>query len=150
MKLQDELHTRGFESDGHEALLNVLFTASWLRCAGQRRFKPYGLTPEQYNVLRILRGSHPRAMLVKDITCRMIDRSSNTTRIIDKLAARGLVARSANPDNRREVLVRLEDAGQQLLATISAEVPTPAALSLSQAEARQLNMLLDKLRDSDF
>ncbi len=150
MKLKDELKTKGFQNEYQEAYLNVLFTASWLKSTAQRRFKPYDLSHEQYNVLRILRGSHPQCMQVKDITGRMVDRSSNTTRIIDKLVAKGWAIRKINPDNRREMQVSLTREGLDLLEVLDQEMENMPKMALTPEEARTLSLLLDKVRDSEY
>ncbi len=150
MKLKEALKIRQFDSDLHEAVLNVIFTASTLKCSFQRRLKPFGLTEEQYNVLRILRGSHPQLMKVKDITSRMVDHSSNTTRIIDKLETKLLVVRSTDPGNRRQALVGILPDGLALLKQLDELVQLPATPSLCPQEARQLSDLLDKLRETPF
>jgi DNA-binding MarR family transcriptional regulator len=150
VKLKDAIKMRGFKHPLQEAVLNVMFTASWLKTATSQRLKRFGLSHEQYNVLRILRGSHPEALGVGDITSRMIDRNSNTTRIIDKLAEKNLVRRCANPCDRREVKVHLTDDGAALLARTDAEMRFPVHSPLTDEEVRTLSDLLDRLRDAEF
>jgi DNA-binding MarR family transcriptional regulator len=149
MKLEHELkHTKPMEPL-QRALLNVLFTASWLDCSINRMLRPYGLTNPQYNILRILRGSHPTGLSVLDIKSRMIDRSSNVSRLVEKLRERGLVERIVHTDDRRMVIVTISEMGGKMLHDIEAsgmfehEVP---GKSLSPKEAEQLAHLLDKFR----
>jgi DNA-binding MarR family transcriptional regulator len=149
MRIEEELKTKAFGNENQKAQLNIMFTAGWVRCAISAALKAYGVTPEQYNVLRILRGSHPKAVCLKDITCRMVDRNSNTSRIVDKLADKGWVVREASATDRREVQIGLTDKGNDLLAKIDKQYGAdkmmhPSGLSVTEAET--LNHLLDKLR----
>src|SRR5688572_31248385 len=81
MSLEKDLKQERFTNEYEKMVVNILFTGSWLASLNSSRLKPFGVTPEQYNVLRILRGSHPKPMMLADITCRMIDRNSNATRL---------------------------------------------------------------------
>jgi DNA-binding MarR family transcriptional regulator len=116
--------------------------------ANASRLKPHGITPEQYNVLRILRGSHPKAIMLAEITCRMIDRSSNATRLVEKLRQKGLVKRETCQDNRRQVDISITPKGLELLGRVDKESDTWLATlkSISRSEAQELNRILDKLR----
>lgn len=129
-------------------MVNVLFTGSWLHHAEAARLKVHSLTPEQYNVMRILRGSHPRALMLIDITSRMIDKNSNCTRLVEKLRQKGLVTRQLSAEDRRQVDISITEKGLALLATIDHEKKQWLATlsNLSRTEAQQLNRLLDKLR----
>jgi DNA-binding MarR family transcriptional regulator len=149
MRIEEELKTKAFGNENQKAQLNILFTAGWVRCGISASLKPYGVTPEQYNVLRILLGSYPQALCLKDITCRMVDRNSNTSRIVDKLADKGWVVRAASASDRREVQIGLTDKGANILANIDTEFGTDKMMhhtGLTSAEAEDLNSLLDKLR----
>jgi DNA-binding MarR family transcriptional regulator len=150
MRLEDEIKQPTFQSEAHKAYLNVVYTAGWL---GQRQaaaFKPYGLTSPQFNVLRILRGQHPLPATVALLIERMLDKTSNASRIVDKLEEKKLVTRTVCPANRRAVDIRITEAGLRLLRQIDEdEQANPARSSLdklSTAEQRQLNTLLDKIR----
>jgi DNA-binding MarR family transcriptional regulator len=149
MRLEEEIKTSKFQSETHKAYLNILFTASWLRAKVASRLKPYGLTTEQFNVMRIVRGQRPKSVCVKDITHRMLERNSNTTRIIDRLEQKGLLQRLASERDRRERAIELTPEGLDLLAAIDRdwEKNNPHSSSLLLDEARELNDLLDKLRD---
>jgi DNA-binding MarR family transcriptional regulator len=100
-------------------------------------------------VLRILRGGHPDAMMLADITCRMIDKSSNATRLVEKLRQKGLLKREICEDNRRQVDISITDKGLNLLKKIDAQESEWLATlkSITKAEAQELNRILDKLRD---
>lgn len=147
-RIDEELKSR-FESEQHKAMLNVMFTAGWFRNRQVELFKPFGISPQQYNILRILRGAKDRVNMhcVKE---RMIDRAPNATRLTDKLIAKGLVERERCEDDRRVVYVRISPKGLQMLEEIDSRTRTldqgPLA-RLTTEEAVQLNRLLDAWRE---
>ena len=150
MRLEDEIKQSAFQSEAHKAYLNVVYTAGWL---GQRQaaaFKGYGLTGPQFNVLRILRGQHPLPATVALLIERMLDKTSNASRIVDKLEEKKLVTRLVCPANRRAVDIRITEAGLRLLRQIDDDGQADPARAgfdnLTAAELRQLNILLDKIR----
>ncbi|RZJ58154.1 MAG: MarR family transcriptional regulator [Hymenobacter sp.] len=150
MRLEDEIKQATFVSEAHKAFLNVVYTAGWL---GQRQaaaFKPYDLTSPQFNILRILRGQHPLPATVALLIDRMLDKTSNASRIVDKLEEKKLVTRTVCPANRRAVDIRITEAGLRLLRQIDDEGHADPVREgfdkLSAAELRQLNLLLDKIR----
>lgn len=151
MTIEQELKTSRFHNEIHKAELNIMFTASWLKTHVNKLLKQYELTNEQFNVLRIIRGHEPHPVCVKDITERMIDRNSNTTRLLDKLAEKRLIRRTPSKEDRRELSISLTKAGQNLLKNIdNDEEKNKLTISngLSELEAQLLNVLLDKLRAS--
>ena len=109
------------------------------------------MSHEQYNVLRILKGSYPNAMRVKDIGSRLIEKSSNVPRIIDKLEDKKMVQRLASPDDNRETLISLTTSGIKILeaSTRSVQPNTIQSLALTEKEAATLNQLLDKIIPAD-
>lgn len=147
MSVEEELKSN-FSSDFHKAMVNILYTASWLYNDNAAHFKKFGITPEQFNVLRILRGSHPKPLRLADITSRMIDKSSNCTRLVEKLRVKGMVGREICKDNRRQVDISIKPRGLELLKKIDAEESEWLSKinTFSKAEAQTLNSLLDKLR----
>ncbi len=148
MELEHELQQKAFRNEHTKALLNILFTASWLTTRQMHLFKPHGLTGPQYNVLRILRGQHPHPATINLITGRMVDRTSNVSRIVDKLVAKGLVDRRICEQDRRSVDVLITDAGLALLKRLDVHEQDfmETTIALSADEAGELNRLLDKLR----
>lgn len=148
--LEQEIRQEAFANEHHKMAVNVMFTSAWLYHGHARRLKRFSITPEQFNVLRILRGSHPRNLMLADISCRMIDRSSNATRLVEKLRLKGYVQRAQCPTNRRQVDICITTHGLAILKKLDAEVAAwvSSLHSLSAAEARELNRLLDKLRAS--
>ena len=148
MPLENDIKQEKFESEFHKVAVNVLFTSSWLYNTNALRLKPHGITPEQYNVLRILRGSHPQPMMLAEVTCRMIDKSSNATRLVEKLRQKGLVKRETCTNNRRQVDISITARGLDALIKIDKESDSWVATlkNVSKTEAQELNRILDKLR----
>ena len=145
--IDKELQSR-FESEQQKAMLNVLFTANWFRTQQTALFKPHGISPQQYNILRILRGAKDR-MKMQDVKGRMIDRAPNATRLTDKLIAKDLVIRERCAEDRRVIFARISDKGLELLARIDADNREAAASSLktlSAADAEVINHILDQWR----
>src|SRR4051812_29759437 len=103
MKLEDEIKQKNFTSIYHKVNINILFTASWLSTQTARILKPYSITPQQYNVLRILRGQNANPASVGLIQERMLDKSSNASRLVDKLLEKKLIDRKTCPEDRRQV-----------------------------------------------
>lgn len=151
MKLELELKNSKPLQAHQRATLNIMFTASWLDCMLTRQLRPYGLTSPQYNILRILNGSFPKGLSVLDIKSRMIDRSSNVSRLVEKLRLSGWVERVANTEDRRMVIVSVSEAGKKLLADIEnanfISGPGAPGGKLSEGEALELAHLLDKFRE---
>lgn len=148
MKLEEALKTTKFKNMRHKASLNVMYTAYWLKTQGGSLFKESGLTGEQYNVMRILKGKHPEAMCVKDIGSRMIEQNSNVPRIIDRLVAKKIVKRATSKEDKRETLITLTEDGLNLLETTNKQVDkmNERIIGLTEEEAGTLNELLEKMR----
>lgn len=147
-KIDEELKSR-FESEQQKAMLNVMFTASWFRSQQVDLFKPFGISPQQYNILRILRGAQERVNMhcVKE---RMIDRAPNATRLTDKLIAKGLVERERCEEDRRVVFVRISEKGLDMLRSIDEQNRAQGHASmarLTEEDALELNRILDAWRN---
>ena len=150
MALEEDIQQHKFDGEHHKMAVNILFTGSWLHNLNALRFKPFDITPEQYNVLRILRGSHPKQLMLAEITSRMIDKSSNATRLVEKLRQKGLVKREICETNRRQVDIIITDKGLALLSKIdkTADEWIKNLKNVTKQEAQELNRILDKLRGS--
>jgi DNA-binding MarR family transcriptional regulator len=148
MGLEKDLKQERFDNVYEKMVVNILFTGSWLSNLNAARLKPFGLTPEQYNVLRILRGSHPKPMMLADITSRMIDRNSNATRLVEKLKSKGFVNREICETNRRQVDISITESGLNVLAKIDEGLDQwlENLKTIPQSEVEELNSVLDKLR----
>ena len=150
MKLEDEImQQKGFASEHDRAVVNLLFTSNWLYNLNAARLKKHGVTPEQFNVLRILRGSYPKSMMLSDITSRMLDKASNATRLVEKLRQKHLVKREICPNNRRQVDIIITEAGLGILTAIDngCQEWMNSVKGLTEPEVHELNRILDKMRD---
>jgi len=147
MSLEDEIKGR-FDNEYEKLVVNVLFTGSWLHNLNAARLKAHDVTPEQYNVLHILRGSHPKPLMLTEVSARMIDKNSNCTRLVEKLRMKGLVKRELCPTNRRQVDISITEKGLTILEKVDKDKEQWFAMlrTLTRLEAQDLNRLLDKLR----
>jgi len=148
MSLEDDIRQEKFASEYQKAAVNILYTGSWLYTINATHLKKFGITPEQFNVLRILRGSAPKPMMLSEITQRMIDKSSNCTRLVEKLRLKEMVSREQCESNRRQVDISITEKGLQLLKKIDAAqaIWEDSLQKLTRIETKELNRLLDKLR----
>jgi len=146
-RIDDELQSR-FDSEQQKLLLNIWFTSNWFRSRQVALFKPFGLSPQQYNILRILRGARKR-MSMHQVKARMIDRAPNATRLTDKLIAKGLVERERCDEDRRVVYVRISQKGLDLLARIddvNKMDMQELAARIDAKEACAMSDILDRMR----
>jgi DNA-binding MarR family transcriptional regulator len=130
--------------------INILFTASWFGERNRLALKDYDISLPQYNVLRILRGQKGQAISVAGLCERMIDKSSNASRIVDKLEIRKLVLRRVCDQDRRQVDVVITEKGTALLEDLDEKVPTFKTImskQLSSKDAEVLNFALDQIRN---
>jgi DNA-binding MarR family transcriptional regulator len=113
-----------------------------------QQLKPYGISPQQFNVLRILRGARPNPIRLADITERMVDKNSNATRLVEKLRQKDFLKRDICKDNRRQVDIQITDKGLNLLAELDKQSDSwlKHFQGLSKSEAQELNRLLDLMR----
>jgi len=145
--LEEEIQQSVFTSHKQKAILNIVFTANWLKASQIRLFKQFGISPEQYNVLRILRGQKGNAIGINKIQDRMLDKNSNASRLVDKLKEKQLVNRVGCKEDRRQVEIFISNAGMELLASLDDLITIQEnKLNLSNHEAETLNQLLNKLR----
>ncbi len=149
MSIEEDIKQSRFKNLKQKTLINILYTAAALEYKHSSMLKLYGLTPAQYNVLRILRGQHPRPSSVNLLIERMIDKSSNASRIVEKLRTKGLVNREECESDRRLVEVIITNTGLDLLKMLDTREDSFFAQSfnLSDQEAELLNEYLDKLRE---
>jgi DNA-binding MarR family transcriptional regulator len=150
VNLENAILSSKFGSQTQKAGLNVLYTAWWLKTLLSRELKALGLTHEQFNVLRILKGKHPEQMCVRDIARRMIEKSSNVPRIIDRLEIKKLVNRSTSSIDKRETVIRLTGDGMNILEIANKKVNELfKVVELTEEDATQLNELLERMRDKE-
>ena len=148
MKIEEALKQPKFGSARQKALINIMYTYNWVTGIQEEVFTKYDVTPQQYNVLRILRGRHPNSICAGEIKGVMIDRSPDLTRLCDRLVKKELVERQINEFNRRQVLIKITRAGLELLKEIDPSLKSMNKKfgNLTEEEAEKLSELLDKFR----
>jgi len=134
-----------FPNEKVKALINIKYTANWLDTIGNEILKPHKISIQQYNILRILRGAK-KAITVNTVKDRMIQKSPNSTRLMDKLCNKGLIERTRCENDRRVVYVKISEKGLQLLSKINIEEFDSYMNSITEEEAKTLNKILDKIR----
>lgn len=142
--LAKEINSK-FENNRIKAMLNIIYTANWISSSQNEFFKPFGISPQQYNILRILNGSS-EALKVQTIKERMLERSPNATRLMDKLCAKNYIDRLPSEHDRRVVKIAITDKGVLLLKDISKTKRENLLHKLTEEEASKLSDLLDKIR----
>ena len=148
MKIEDEIKQTSFRNPHQKAGINLLFTYHWLINQQKDFFKPYGITTQQFNMLRILRGQYPKSISGADIKARMLDKNSDVSRLLDRLLTKKLVAKSQSHTDKRAADVLITEKGLELLKEIDVKINSLDDIldALTAEEAAQLNTLLDKSR----
>ena len=134
-----------FDSQRVKALINIKYTASWIENRSNHILKPFKISVQQYNILRILRGAKEQ-VAVQTVKNRMIEKSPNTTRLMDKLCAKNLIERIRCENDRRVVYVKIANTGLELLEEIKMDDTVELMNKLSEKELIILNSLLDRIR----
>ncbi len=134
-----------FDNSRVKALLNIIYTANWITSCQNEFFKDFGISPQQYNILRILNGAE-EPLKVQTIKDRMLERSPNATRLMDKLCAKNYIERLPSEHDRRVVKIAITGEGKNLLKSIPKNLNKDLLKNLSEGEAEQLSHLLDKMR----
>lgn len=148
MEIEKEIVQSKFKSPMHKGVVNIIFTSNWLHSRQSKVLKPFGLTSQQYNILRILRGQHPKPASITLLTERMLDKMSNASRLVEKLLKKKYVERSICPDDRRQVNVVINESGLELLRRLEelmADMDRELG-ALTDEEYETLSNLLDRLR----
>ena len=149
MNIEEVIKSNVQLSDAKKVILNVMYAQNVISDKFNELLKPYDLSSEQYNVLRILRGQKGHPANMNDIQERMIAKNSNTTRLIDKLLLKQLVTREVCPANRRKIEVQITSKGLAILNELDPKVvehETFFAQNISPSELELLNTLLEKYR----
>lgn len=150
MRLEDEIKQKKFNSELNKLLINLIFTGNWVKDLNSQMLKPYGLTTQQFNILRILRGQHPNPASINLLIERMLDKMSNASRLVEKLRLKGFVERRECKKDRRQADVVITDSGLEVLKKIDQDLVAfekKFASVVSEEEAKDANRILDKLRD---
>lgn len=148
MQLQKEISTSGFENERQQAIVNIVFTFHWCNDKIKQAIAPYEVTPQQFNILRILRGQYPKPCTINLLKSRMLDKMCDASRIVDRLMQKNLVRKAINSQDKRSVDILISEKGLSLLKMMDQEVDITDIISpnLTLEESAQLNLLLDKLR----
>ncbi|MCD2260142.1 MarR family winged helix-turn-helix transcriptional regulator [Psychroserpens luteolus] len=149
MSIEKEIKSTVKLDEKDKTVINLIYTNNWLKEKMHVFFKAYDLSQEQYNVLRILRGQKGHPANLSTIQDRMLNKMSNTTRLIDKLLKKEFVTRQMCASNRRKIEIFITKKGLNLLTELDQKVKTiniEITKSLNSSELSQLNKLLDKLR----
>ncbi|PWT74876.1 MAG: MarR family transcriptional regulator [Bacteroidetes bacterium] len=149
MTLEKDINQQKFRNEHQKSVINLIYTFNWVNEKIDRIFEQFEITQQQFNILRILRGAgEPLSTL--QIRQRMLDKMSDTSRIVDRLIKKGLVKKNVCKSDRRLVDVLITPRGKKLLAKIDAQNNEMDAVfkNLTAADAKNLNILLDKIRNS--
>lgn len=149
MGIEQDIKQTKFKSIHQKCFINIVYSASFLTSIHAKELKRFGLSTQQFNLMRILRGQHPKAINLNDITCRMIDKSSNASRLVEKLRTKGLVFRETAATDRRAVEIGITAKGLDLLEQIDNVENNffDDIQKLTNEEAQTLSDLLDKIRE---
>jgi Transcriptional regulators len=148
MGIDKDIHQNKFRNERHKAMINLLFTYGWTVERLKLFVSDHGITHQQFNILRILRGNHPTPLSTLTIRERMIDKMSDTSRIVDRLLSKGLVKKVICKKDRRLVDITITDKGLKLLEKLDGRQDEMDGIlsNLSEKEASSLSKLLDKIR----
>ena len=149
MRIEEVIKQKEFRSEAHKAMVNLIFTSSQILNRISEVTENYGITRQQYNVLRILRGKFPGAASVNEIKDRMLDRMSDCSRLVDRLAAKGLIQKSLCPTDKRSVDITISGEGLDLLDRMEPAVASVEGVfsNFTQSEVNRFNEMLDRLRN---
>lgn len=149
MSLEKDINQTKFRTEHQKVIINIIYTYNWMNERLKSFFEKEDITPQQFNILRILRGA-ATPISTSQIRQRMLDKMSDTSRIVDRLIAKALVKKMVCSGDKRMVDVTITPKGRKLLEKLDAFELTMDAIagSLSEAEARNVNKLLDKMRVS--
>jgi DNA-binding MarR family transcriptional regulator len=149
MSIEIDIKQKSFSNPYNKATVNIMFTTAWLFSKYAKILKPYNITEQQYNVLKILRERYPQSATINFILEGMIDKMSNTSRLVDKLVSKGLVKKATSPYDLRVVDLSLTEKGITLLSELSSIIDNfeNTFLELNEKEIGSLNVLLEKIRN---
>jgi len=147
MKLEEQIKQQKFRNQFHKLAVNIIFTHSRLMAHFMKIFDKYDITPNQYNILRILRGQYPKPATVNLLKERMLDKMSDASRMVERLRIKGFVERAQSVKDRRMADVIITDKGLKILEQIDMYNNEFDSFftNLSEQEAESVNFLFDKL-----
>jgi len=150
MKLEEAIQQESFSDERIKAGINIYYTSSQLNYQHNLALKSFNLSLQQFNILRILRGQKGVPIAMKDVSCRMIDKMSNASRLVEKLRLKGLIERTINEEDRRSVAIVITEAGMSVLEDASREVEACVTDYLDGVQGKEIEMLntiLDKINE---
>jgi DNA-binding MarR family transcriptional regulator len=146
-KIEEEIQQKKFKSPHQKAVINLIYTANWLQNKHHHFFKSFGITGQQFNILRVLKGQHPQSISATEIKTRLLDRNSDVSRLLDRLAAKKMITKNTCPQDKRASDIFITQEGLDLLKEIDkSQKEIDEVLALNAEEAGQLSDLLDKCR----
>ena len=147
MKIEDEIKQSKFIDAYQKAGINLIYTTNWLLGKQLDFFKSFGITPSQFNILRILKGQYPKSISATEIKSRMLDRNSDVSRMVERLISKNLISKKICPIDKRASDILITQEGLDLLKAIDKhQHQLDRILSLTADEATLLSDLLDKIR----
>lgn len=149
MRIEDILKTSKSLSDSKKTVVSLIYTTCLVNYKLNDVLKSHGVSLEQFNVLRILRGQKGVPSTLANIQERMITKNSNTTRLIDKLKTKGYVTKEVNANNKRKINISITNDGLEILKTLDTlidDIENELTSQLTKVESRELNKLLEKIR----
>ena len=151
MGIEKDINQSKFRNEYQKASINLIYTFGWMNGKSKEILAAEDITPQQFNILRILRGSHPQPLSTLQIRERMLDKMSDTSRIVDRLIAKGLVKKDACKKDLRLVDVMITEKGKKLLERLDAREDEMDNIisKLTKKEAAFLSNLLDKIRSNE-
>lgn len=149
MKIEEAIRQKKFDSPYQKAFVNLIYTYNQVMEQQEELLGRFGLTSQQYNVLRILRGKYPNSACVGEVKEVMLDKNPDLTRLCDRLIKKNLMQREINAYNKRQVLIKITKSGMELLKKMDPVIKKSYRNKngLTPAEAEKLSDLLDKLRN---
>ncbi|MFZ4860565.1 MarR family winged helix-turn-helix transcriptional regulator [Sphingobacterium sp. Mn56C] len=148
MKIEDQIKTKGFKDEWHKVIVNIFYTSNFFERILEKRAAKAGLTLQQFNVLRILRGQYPEPLSNNIIRSRMVHNTSDISRLVDRMVKKDLIERAKKSTDKRSVDLLISEKGLQLLGQLEDEMSLTNLLAphISAQETQQLSDLMDKLR----
>ncbi|MCC7331451.1 MAG: MarR family transcriptional regulator [Flavobacteriales bacterium] len=148
MKIEEAIKQKKFKTEYQKLFINIIYTAHWIDHETIKTLKPYGISPQQYNVLRILKGQYPKCISMNQIIDRMLDINSNASRLVEKLKQKQLVEREICENDRRQVDIKITENGLKLVDMVQEKIDELNNFSkiISTTEAEKFNQFLDKIR----
>ena len=148
MTIEEAIKQKKFSSPYQKAIINIIYTANWINRKNNALLKPYGISIQQYNILRILRGQYPKTATVQILMNRMLDKTSNTSRLVEKLRLKSLVIREIDDSDRRSVKVQITPEGMDLLSKLDEKISAfeNALKHIPEKDVQFLSEILDNIR----